>query len=344
MGGFFRRLLCWIGFDRAAGITTDLPATSPEMRSTPTPRSIASGALLLAAVVLCAVPATSLAQETLEERPLLLEATPVAADSLADAFGNFERTDYRIGRQDLLEVKVFEVDQLNQLVRVTDDGSITMPLLGRLVVAGLTKTELETRIATLLEARFVRDPQVSVFIKEYESKKVAVSGAVKRPGTYEMLGRKTLLEMLSMAGGLDRNLGHELIIFRREDDDTTRRIPLDLEQLVYAADPSLNLIVQPGDIIYVPTVEKIRIFVTGAVKQPDAYEVPRNEPITVLKAVTLAGGTTDRAAKKKVQIMRTDPDGNRITLVVNLQQIQRGKIEDPLLQKGDIVLVPESFF
>ena len=77
MGGFFRRLLCWIGFNRAAGIRPDLPAASPEMRSTPALRSIASGALLLAAVVLCAVPATSLAQETLEERPLLLEATPV---------------------------------------------------------------------------------------------------------------------------------------------------------------------------------------------------------------------------------------------------------------------------
>jgi polysaccharide export outer membrane protein len=285
------------------------------------------------------------AQEPLEERTLQLEAVPVDRTApAAAAFGQPERSDYRIGRQDLLEVKVFDVEELNQLVRVADDGSITMPLLGRLVVAGLTKTDLEARIAALLEERFVRDPQVTVFVKEYESKKIAVSGAVKKPGTYEMLGRKTLLEMLSLAGGLDKDLGRDIIIFRTGEDDTTERIVLDLEQLVYAADPALNLVVEPGDIIYVPTVEKIRIFVTGAVKQPDVYEVPRDQPITVLRAVTLAGGTTDRAAKKKVQIMRTDRDGNRVTLVVNLQQVQRGKVEDPLLQKGDIVLVPESFF
>jgi len=301
--------------------------------------------LLVAAMLACLAASPAVAQEPLEERPLHLEARPVPAGTpAAEGFSDLDRSDYRIGRQDLLEIKVFGVEELNQLVRVADDGSITMPLLGRLMVGGLTKTELERTIADLLEERYVRDPQVTVFIKEYESKRVAVSGAVKKPGTYEMLGRKTLLEMLSMAGGLDKDLGREIIIFRRNDDGTTRRIPLDLEQLVYAADPSLNISVAPGDIIYVPTVEKIRIFVTGAVKQPDVYEVPRDEPITVLKAVTLAGGTTDRAAKKKVQIMRSDPDGNRVTLYVNLRGIQRGKTEDPLLQKGDIVLVPETFF
>ena len=109
-------------------------------------------------------------------------------------------SDYPVGRQDLLEISVFGVEELDQTVRVGDDGSITMPLLGRLDVSGLTKTELEGTIAKLLAARYIRNPQVTVFIKEYTSKQIAVSGAVKRPGTYEMLGRKTLLEMISMAG------------------------------------------------------------------------------------------------------------------------------------------------
>jgi polysaccharide export outer membrane protein len=308
---------------------------------------IRRGALLIAALALGAVLAggPTRAQEQLEERTLQLEARPAdPRAALAGPFAGLNRSDYRIGRQDLLEIKVFDVEELNQTVRVADDGSITMPLLGRLVVGGLTKTELERALAGLLEERYVRDPQVTVFVKEYESKRVAVSGAVKRPGAYEMLGRKTLLEMLSVAGGLDKDLGKEIIIFRPAEDGTTRRIPLDLERLVYAADPSLNLAVEPGDIIYVPTIEKIRIFVSGAVSRPDVYEVPRDEPVTVLMAVTLAGGTTDRAAKKKVQIMRTDPGAERMTLVVNLRQIQRGKAEDPLLQEGDIVLVPESFF
>ena len=79
-------------------------------------------------------------------------------------------------------------------------------------------------------------------------------------------------------------------------------------------------------------------------KNPDLYEVPRDEPVTVLKAITIAGGTTDRAAEKKVQVIRTDPDGNRVTLLVNLRKVKKGKAEDPILQKDDIVLVPESFF
>lgn len=276
----------------------------------------------------------------LEARPIEPETTTVPPVSVLTRGGS----DYRIGRQDLLEIHVFDLKELDQTVRVADDGSITLPLLGRLQVAGLTKGELETTIATLLEQRFVRNPQVTIFVKEYESKKVAVSGAVKKPDTYEMLGEKSLLEMISLAGGLDQNLGKEIIIFRAQEDGPTQRISIDLDKLVYEADPSLNVPVLPGDIVYVPAVEKVRIFVTGAVRTPDLYEVPRSEPVTVLKAVTLAGGTTDRAAESKVQIIRTGPDGARITIPVNLKKVKRGKAEDPVLQKEDLVLVPESFF
>ena len=154
-----------------------------------------------------------------------------------------------------------------------------------------------------------------------------------------------MLEMLSLAGGLDGELSKEIVVFRREpESNTTRRIQIDLERLVYQADPALNLVIAPGDIIYVPTVEKVRIFVSGAVRNPDLYEVPRDEPVTVLKAITLAGGTTDRAAQKRVQIIRMDENGKRIALEVNLKRIKRGKAEDPILRRDDVVLVPESFF
>jgi polysaccharide export outer membrane protein len=274
-----------------------------------------------------------------------LEALPVPApppvQTLRVSGGG---TDYEIGRQDLLDIHVFDLKELDQTVRVAEDGSITLPLLGRLVVAGSTKGELEALIARLLEERFVRNPQVTVFVREYQSKRVAVSGAVKKPDTYEMLGGKTLLEMISLAGGLDRDLGDQIIIFRQGADGATDRIQVDLERLVYDADPALNLPVMPGDIIYVPTVEKVRIFVTGAVRTPNVFEVPRAEPVTVLRAITLAGGTTDRASERKVQIIRTGPDGARQTIEVDLRKVKRGKAEDPVLQKDDLVLVPESFF
>jgi polysaccharide export outer membrane protein len=277
------------------------------------------------------------------QEPLKLEARPLAA-GVEPTFVRKGGSDYRIGRQDLLELKVFDLKELDQTVRVADDGSITLPLLGRLEVAGLTKGDLEKLIATMLEAKYVRDPQVTIFVKEYESRKVAVSGAVKKPDTYEMLGEKTLLEMISMAGGLDKDLGREIIVFRQAQDGSTQRLAVDLERLVYDADPALNLPVSPGDIIYVPAVEKVRIFVNGAVKNPNLYEIPRDEPVTVLKAVTIAGGTTDRASEKRVQVIRTNPDGTRRTIPVDLRKVKRGKAEDPVLQRDDLVLVPESYF
>lgn len=293
-------------------------------------------------------PATREEQDDIDV--IVLEATPArpkAAVPVVPApvpLGLPGGTDYVIGRQDLLEIRVFGLQELDQTVRVADDGTISMPLLGRLQVVGLQKGELETKIAALLGERFVRDPQVTVFVKEYESKKVAISGTVKNPGTYEMLGTKTLLEMISLAGGLDKEYGKEIVIFRPGADGVAQRIPIDLEALVYDADPALNVALAPGDIVYVPAIEKMRIFVGGAVKNPNLYEVPRNEPVTVLKAITLAGGTTDRAAEKKVQILRTDADGARTKIVVDLRKIKRGKLEDPVLRRDDVVFVEEAFF
>lgn len=304
--------------------------------------------IALTAIGLPLFSATGAQEQNGIEEPAVtqLEAVPLTASlpTRPTSFLPRERSDYKIGRQDLLEIKIFDVKELDQTVRVSDDGSITMPLLGRLVVAGLTKTELEQLIARLLGEHYVQDPQVTVFIKEYESKRIAVSGAVRKPGSYEMLGRKTLLEMISTAGGLDQDLGHEIIIFRQSEDGRTERIAVDLHRLVYAADPDLNLVVEAGDIIYVPAVDRMRIFVSGAVKNPNLYEVPRDAPVTVLKAITLAGGTTDRAADKRVQIMRKDDSGSPVTLSVNLRKIKRGKAEDPILHEDDIVLVPEGFF
>jgi polysaccharide export outer membrane protein len=309
--------------------------------------------VILVALVVC--PSVALADSSsdraaeampspLAEEPLELEARPAPPPPISSLPVRGGGTDYEIGRQDLLDIRVFDLKELDQTVRVADDGSITLPLLGRLQVAGSTKGELETTIARLLEARFVRNPQVTVFVREYQSKRVAVSGAVKKPDTYEMLGRKTLLEMISLAGGLDRDLGDQIIIFRQGEEGATDRIQVDLEKLVYDADPALNLPVMPGDIIYVPTVEKVRIFVTGAVRTPNVFEVPRAEPVTVLRAITLAGGTTDRASERKVQIIRTGAGGARETIEVDLRKVKRGKVPDPVLQEDDLVLVPESFF
>ena len=297
------------------------------------------------------IPATDavLAQSAEDQSPprsdaKVLEAHPVDVETQARLIGTTQTFDYRIGRQDLLEISVFGLDELDQTVRVSTDGTIHLPLLGRLSVADMSKRELELEIGRRLEADFVHNPQVTVFVKEYQSKMISVTGAVKRPGSYQMLGNKTLLEMISLAGGLDKDVGQEIVIFRTLPDGRTERLPINLKRLVYQADPSQNIRIQPEDIVYIPVLETVRIFVSGAVKSPDLYEVPRSEPVTVLKAITLAGGTTDRAAEKKIQILRTDENGVRVTLLVNLKKIKKGLAPDPILQPDDLVLVPESFF
>jgi polysaccharide export outer membrane protein len=248
-----------------------------------------------------------------------------------------------LGPHDLLEISVFDLDQFSRTVRVSDDGSITLPFLGRIEVRGLTRGELENRIATLLGDKYVNDPQVSVFVKEYESRKVSVSGAVKNPSTLHLMGSRTLLDVVSEAGGFTEDVGPAVYVIRRRADGSTDRLTIELESLIYGGDPTLNVPILPGDVVYAPIEEKITIYVNGAVKTPGGYEFKHGDQMTVLRAITMAGGTTERAARK-VQILRHHPDGNQSVITVDLKKVRAGKIPDPVLLREDVVDVPEAFF
>jgi polysaccharide export outer membrane protein len=230
-------------------------------------------------------------------------------------------------------------------VRVSEEGTITLPLLGQVIVGGRTREDVEREIARRLAEGYVKDPQVTVFVREFQSRKVTVSGAVNRPGSYAMLGPRTLLEMIAEAGGLTDEVGQELYVVRGETADAERdRIPIDLESLLYQGDHSLNIDLRPGDIVYAPFEEMVDIYVNGAVRTPGAYEFKRSERVTVLQAVTRAGGVTERASEKKLHVIRKRPDGSKVILPVNLRKVKQGKDEDIELRKDDIVVVPESFF
>jgi len=112
--------------------------------------------------------------------------------------------EYKIGPKDLLDISVFGLNDLNRTVRVSEDGTITLPLLGEVKVEGLTKTGLEKKLSELLEEKYLHNPQVTVFIREYQSTRVSVLGAVNNPGLYDLLGRETLMQIISQAGGLTR--------------------------------------------------------------------------------------------------------------------------------------------
>ena len=252
--------------------------------------------------------------------------------------------EYKIGAKDLLEIKVFELPELNQTVRVSEDGSITLPLLGRVMIEGLTKDALETKLADLLEEKYLKNARISVFIKEYQSKRVAIIGAVEKPGMYELIGRLTLLQIISQAGGFKENAANEIFVLREGKNGITASISIDLEDLTVNGNQRLNIPLQANDVINVPVDRIINIYVFGQVKNPGALQVKMSKKITLLQAIAQAGGLTDGASKRGVTIKRKDKGGREIKMKVNLKDIIKGKKPDIELKEGDVVYVPESIF
>ncbi len=247
--------------------------------------------------------------------------------------------DYRIGARDLLEIRVFDLEELDSTVRVSEDGRISLPMIGELRVLGLTRSEVETAIESALK-RFVNDPQVSVFVREFESQRVSVLGAVKTPGTYPMQGRMTLLEAISEAGGIDYDEASGTVAILRHDMPG-EPIEISLEELISKGNTAFNVELKAGDTVNVVPREHYFIYVQGAVRNPGSFRV--NEPITVLQAIALAGGLGERA-KRTVLILRTKPEGGQEQIKVNLNDIMDGKAPDVPLQPKDVVVVQESFF
>lgn len=250
--------------------------------------------------------------------------------------------EYVIGPRDLLEIKVFESPELDQTVRVSEDGSITIPLIGKVMVGGLTKDAVEEKIAGLLDERFVKNAKVSIFIKEHQSNSVSVIGAVNNPGMYELIGRRTLLQMITQAGGFADNAGDSLFVLREGANGGERSISIDLEELIEHGDQNLNIPLQANDVINVPVDKVIQIFVFGCVRSPGAQSFKLSDKVTLLQAIAKAGGLAEGAKKKAVLIKRRNKDGKEINITVNLKDIIKGNKPDIDLQKGDVVYVPES--
>jgi polysaccharide export outer membrane protein len=253
--------------------------------------------------------------------------------------------EYRIGSKDLLEIKVVELPELNLAVRVSEDGSITLPLIGRVEVGGMTKDAAERKIAALLAEKYVNNPQVSVFIKEYQSNRVALIGAVKTPGMYEMIGSMNLLELISKAGGFTDNMGNDLYVTREGKDGIQIKLTINLDDLIINGNQNLNIPLQPRDLVTVPVDKIIQVYVWGEVKNPGALSVKLSKKITLMQAIAQAGGTTATAKKSAVVIKRKDEKtGKEIQIKANLNDIIKGKAPDPPLKEGDVVYVPESFW
>ena len=253
-------------------------------------------------------------------------------------------TDYRVGPKDLLEISVFGLDELNKTVRVTEDGKITLPLLGEVEVEGLTKAELEVKLKQLLEEKWLHDPQVTIFIQEHQSKRVSVLGAVGSPGPYELLGRQTLLQIISQAGGLTQEAGNEIIVMRQLPDGTSTSLKISIDDLILKGDATLNIPLQPDDTVIIPIDRTVYIYVFGQVRSPGALEVRKSNIPTLIQAIAQAGGFLERASKGRVLIKRMDENGEEIEIKVNVRNILKGKRKDIQLKENDTIYVPETIF
>jgi polysaccharide export outer membrane protein len=254
--------------------------------------------------------------------------------------------DYKIGAKDLLVIRVIGHEDASATVRVSEEGKISMPYLGEVLVTGLTKAGLEKELVQQLASNGIfQSPQVTVFIEEYKSNIVSIIGAVRNPGEYELIGRLTLMDLIAKAGGPTGEEGREIIIYRRLNGNSdSLKIPRD--SLLDEGDPDLNVPLQPGDVINVPIDRVVRIYVRGQVRTPGMLEVKKSDlpNFTVTKAIAQAGGFSERAAKGSVKILRINAQGNEEIIKVNVRNIEKGKRPDFKLKEGDVVIVPEGIF
>jgi polysaccharide biosynthesis/export protein len=250
--------------------------------------------------------------------------------------------DYLIGPADLLEVKVFESERLTSTVRVSSRGEITLPLLGSVDVNGITAREAEEKLENLLKADgFINNPHVSVFVKELKSKLVSVVGFVREPGSYELLGRKTVLDSLAAAKGLEDHAGRTVYLTRVEENGRRETYVIDLDELLRKGNSETNIELKPGDVVYVP--EAGTVFVEGAVRSPGSYSM-KERSTTVTQSIAMAGGITTYANGSDVKLVSHTENGKREIVDLDLGMIKTGEAEDPVLKDSDVIIVGASGF
>ena len=245
--------------------------------------------------------------------------------------------EYKIGSKDLLEIKVYELPELNQTVRVAEDGTVSLAVIGKVQASGLTAQELEKKLAAILDEKYTKNAHVTVIIREHQ--KIAVIGAVGRPGLYEMAGQTSLLQILSEAGGLTPQAGKEIHIMRQTESGEKERLVINVDQLMRQSNDA-NILLQPKDEIIVPFDQQLTVYVYGEVRNPGAIQFMESKKITLLQAVAQAGGLTEWANAVQVLVKRKDAKtGKDLNYWYNLKKIINGSKPDVYLQDGDVVVV-----
>src|SRR5208282_4121595 len=243
-----------------------------------------------------------------------------------------------IGPGDEVEVTVYGAPDLSGHTRVSADGNIFMPLIGDVRIAGLGSGEAAAAIETQLQQNnIVNDPQVSVYVKEYTSSGISVSGEVAKPGFYSALGPHRLFDILQDAGGPTDRASNKVVISHRDQD------PKDATTLYISKDPAemaaSNVVLQPGDTVVIPKAGIV--YVLGEVNRPGGYVLNSTGGITVLQVVAVAGGPTHVASAGKTRLLRRTENGFQ-EQQIDVKKLLRGKAQDVPVRDQDILFIPSS--
>jgi polysaccharide export outer membrane protein len=250
---------------------------------------------------------------------------------LAWSMGAARADEMVLGGGDVVKISVFGNPDLGVETRVSESGFITVPLVGQVAVGGLSSAAAEAKIASMLErGGFVKKPQVNLLITALTSQQVSVLGQVKNAGRYPIEGRRTVLDLLALAGGIGID-GGDIVTVVRTRDGKIYKEQVDTAELVRNTDMASNLDVQGGDTIFVERAP--RFYIYGEVQRPGMLRLERQ--MTVLQALSAGGGLTPRGTERGLRIKRRDESGKLQTIDV------RG---DDLLKPDDVVYVKESLF
>jgi polysaccharide export outer membrane protein len=290
---------------------------------------------------------------TLFTLTLVLELAGVAGISAQDNGEQRSQASteaYRVGAGDVLEVDVYDDPDLSGLVTIQYAGEISFPLLGDVPVEGMTVKQVQEKLTQLLAKDYLVDPQVTVRVKEHRSQWVTVVGEVARPGKYYLQGTKTLLDLLTEAGGFTTEASGEVVVSRLdqalirggEDNgaEDSIRVVLSPQQSAAQQKEALSLALSNGDIVTATSTQFF--FISGEVKNPGSF--PITPGLTVLKAVSLAGGLSKFGGKGKIEILRKLPSGETQRIKVDLGDIEGGKKPDVPLEAQDIIKVGKRVF
>jgi polysaccharide biosynthesis/export protein len=262
--------------------------------------------------------------------------------SPANAAIDEQSKDYIIGAGDVLEIRVWDHDDLLRRVEVSQEGAFTFPFIGRVVAADKSVFELESMLEKRLGDGYLVAPQVNVSVAEYINQKIFLFGEVARPGSYTLKRKIHLMELVSEAGGFTENRGMTGVIVRPasarakegptspEEVDKNEIIELNLDDLIAGRSQMSAAYVRPGDSVYIQEAENV--YVIGQVARPGGFRWQKG--LTVLQAISMAGGGTPRAAMKRVVLIRTE-DG--------VEKEIRPQLGDQVLP-NDVIRVPESYF